>query len=92
MCFKQKRAISTFSGELVRFVDKFTYLGSNILSTEKDVNIRQAKTLTVIGRLSIIQNSDVSDEIKRDFFKAVAVSILLYGCTTLTLTNARGKI
>ena len=28
---------------------------------------------------------NLSDEIKRDFFRAVIVSILLYGCTTLTL-------
>ena len=35
-----------------------------------------------IDRLSIIWKSGLSYKIKRDLFQAVAVSILLYGCTT----------
>ena len=31
--------------------------------------------------------SDLSDKIKRNFFQAAVVSILLYGCTTWTLTK-----
>ena len=38
-----------------------------------------------IDRLSNTWKSDLSDKIKRDFFKAVAVSILVCGCTTWTL-------
>ena len=33
----------------------------------------------------MVWKSDLSDKIKWDFFQAVAVSILLYGCTTLML-------
>ena len=40
MCFKQKRVISTISGKLRKLDDLFTYCGSNILSTEGDINIR----------------------------------------------------
>ena len=40
------------------------------------------KALTAIDRLS-----DLADEIKRSFFQVAAVSILLYGCTTWTLTK-----
>ena len=42
---------------------------------------------TAIDKLSIIWKSDLTDKMKRIFFQAVAVSILLYGCTTWTLTK-----
>ena len=47
-CFKRKGTIST------RDVDQFLFLGSNILSTESDTNIRLAKILTAMNKLSII--------------------------------------
>ena len=37
--------------------------------------------------LSTIWESDLTDNIKREFFQAVAASVLLYGCTTWTLTK-----
>ena len=40
---------------------------------------------TAIDKLSIIRKSDLTDKIKRSFFQAAVVSILLYGCTTWTL-------
>ena len=41
--------------------------------------------------LSVIWNSDLTDKIKRSFFQAAIVSILLYGCTTWTLTKRLEK-
>ena len=35
--------------------------------------------------------SDLTDEIKRNFFQAAVVSVLLYGCTTWTLTKRMEK-
>ena len=58
-------------------VDNFTYIGSNISSTECDVNMQRLKEWTDIDRLSIIEKSDLPDKIKRDFFQAVFVAILL---------------
>ena len=49
MCFKQKGAISTQNDKPLKFIDQFTYLGSNISSTESDVNIRLEKAWNVIG-------------------------------------------
>ena len=43
MCFKREGAISTLSGGPLKLVDMFTYLSSNISSTECDVNICLAK-------------------------------------------------
>ena len=53
MCCKQKGTISILSGLLLKLVDQFTYLGSNISSTESDVSIRLAKAWNAIDRLSI---------------------------------------
>ena len=87
MCFKREGAISTVNGRPLELVNIFTYLGSNISSTESNVNIRLAKACTAIDRLLIIWKSDRSSKIKRYFFRAVAVSILLYGCTIWILTK-----
>ena len=38
MCFN-KKSISTLNGSSQKFVDKFTYLGSSVSSTEKDINM-----------------------------------------------------
>ena len=66
---------------------KFTYLGSSVSSTEKDIDTRLTKAWTAIDKLSIIWKSDLTDKMKRSFFQAAVVSILLYGCTTWTLTK-----
>ena len=48
---------------------------------------RQAKTWKAIGRLLVIERSDLSNKIKGNFFQAAVVFILLYKCTTWTLTK-----
>ena len=83
--FKQKTAIYTLNGKLLKLVDQFTYLSSNISFTESDVNIHLTNKWNAIERLSIIWKSELSDKIKLDFFQAIAVYILLYGCTTWML-------
>ena len=44
-------------------------------------------SFSAIDRLSIIWTSDLTDKMKRSFFQAAVVSILLNGCTTWTLTK-----
>ena len=85
MCYNQAGDISTLDGTSVKLVDKFTYLGSSVLSTEKDTRLTKAGT--AINRLSIIWKSDLTNKIKRSFFQAAVVSILLYGFTNWTLTK-----
>ena len=87
MCFNQKGDISTLNSSSLKLVDKFTYLGSSVSSTETDINTRLAKAWTAIVSLSVIWKSDLTDKIKRSFFQAAVVSILLYGCTTWMLTK-----
>ena len=91
MCFNQTGDISILDGPSLKLVDKFTYLGSSVSSTEKDINTRLMKPWTAIDRLSIIWKSDLTDKMKRSFFQAAVVSILLCGCTTWTLTRRQEK-
>ena len=72
-------------------MDKFTYLGSSVSSTEIDIATRLVKVSTAIHRLSIIWEPELTDKIKRSFFQAVVVSILLYGCSSGTLTKLLEK-
>ena len=72
-------------------VDKFTYLGSSVSSTEKDIDTRLTKAWIAIDRLSIIWRSDLTDKMKHSFFQAAVVSILLYRCTTWMLTKRQEK-
>ena len=87
MCYNQTGNIATLDGASLKLVDKFTYLWSSVSSTEKDIDTRLTKAWTAIDRLSIIWESDLTDKMKRSFFQAAVVSILLYGCTTWTLTK-----
>ena len=68
MCFKQRGDISTLKSEPLKLVDKITYLGSSISSTEKDINSQLAKAWIAIDRLSVIWKSDLGEKIKRSFF------------------------
>ena len=79
---KTRSDISTLKEGLLKLVDKFTYPGSSVSSTKNDINTQLAKVWTAIDRLSVIWKSDLVDKIKRSFFQAAVVSILLYGCTT----------
>ena len=91
MCFNQTGDISTLGGSFLKLVDKFTYLGVSVSVTEKDIDTRPAEVWTAIDWLSVIWKSNLTDEMKRSFFQAALVSILLYGCTTQTLTKQMAK-
>ena len=53
MCFNQEGTIFTLNGRPLKLVDKFTYPGSSISSTESDVSLCLVTACTAIGRLSI---------------------------------------
>ena len=91
MSFNQAGDISTQEGTSLKLVDKFTYLGSSVPSTEKDIDTRLTTAWTAIDRLSIIWKSNLTDKMKRSFFQAAVVSILPYGCPTWTLTKRLEK-
>ena len=67
MCFNQAGDISTLDGTSLKLVDKFTYLGGSVSSTEKDIDMRLMKAWTAIDKLSIIWKSDLTDKMKTQF-------------------------
>ena len=87
----QKSDISTLGGSSLKLVDKFTYPGSSVSSTEKYIDMRLTKAWIAIVKLSVIWKSDLTDKMKHSFFQAAVVSILLFGCTTWTLTKRLEK-
>ena len=91
MCYNQTGDISTLDETPLKLVDKFTYLGSSVSSTEKDIDMQLTKAWTAINRLSIRWKSDLTDKMKCSFFQAAVISILLYGCTTWMLTKRLEK-
>ena len=91
MYFNQRGDISTLNSSSLKLVDKFTYQGSSVSSTETDINTQLAKAWTAIDRLSVIWKPDLTDKIKCSFFQATVTSILLYGCTAWTLTKRMEK-
>ena len=92
MCYNQTGNISTLNRTSLKLLDKFTNLGSSISSTEKDIDTRLTKAWTAIDRLSILWKSDLTNKMKCSFFQAAVVLILLYGCTTWTLTKLLKKL
>ena len=62
--------------------NQFTRIEINISSVKSHVNICQTKVCIAIDRLSIIWKSDLPDKTNWDIFQALAMSILLHGCTT----------
>ena len=91
MCFNPAGDISTLDWTSLKLVDKFPYLGSSVSSTEKDIDTQPTKAWTDINKLSIILKSELTDKMKRSFFQAAFVSILLYGCATWTLAKRLEK-
>ena len=91
LCSNQMGNISTLDRTSLKLVDKFTYLGSSVSSTKKDINTWLTKAWTAIDKLSVIWKSDLTNKMKRSFFQTAIVSILLYGCTTWTLTKRLEK-
>ena len=58
MCYNQTGDISTLDGTSLKLVDKFTYQGSSVSSTEKGIDTRLTKAWTAYDRLSIIWKSN----------------------------------
>ena len=51
MSYQEEGQINSLNGNEIKHVDNFTYLGSNIQSTEKDISIRKAKAWVALNKL-----------------------------------------
>ena len=83
--YNQEVEIKSKNNNIIKSVKEFVYLGSNINSTERDIQIRKGKAWGALEGLNIIWKSSLTDQLKRNFFKAAVESVLIYGSTTWTL-------
>ena len=77
------------AGEIAT-VEDFTYLGSKISSdgeVKSEIVTRISKASRAFGCLkaAVFQNSQLSTDIKREVYRAVVLSTLLYGAETWTV-------
>ena len=87
------RIINPFENKVweIYFYKQLFRSSFSVSSTEKDNDTRLTKAWTAIDKLSIIWKSNLIDKMKCSFFQAAVMSILLYGCTTWTLTKRLEK-
>ena len=69
----------------------FKYLGSWVCSKERDINVRKALAWRSLNKLKLIWKSQLSRDIKLRLFRATTETILLYGCTSWSLTKQEEK-
>ena len=86
------RPAITLKGQALEEVDSFSYLGSEVEQTsraEKDVKIRIEKAATVyqMWRRKVFRSRNLSRRTKVQVFRAMVMSVLLYGAETWTVTQ-----
>ena len=82
MCVKCKGVIFNLSGKPQNLVIQYIKVGSNISSTESVIKTHLAKVWNAVDELL-----GRFDKIKQDIVQAVAVSLLIYGCTRRMVTK-----
>ena len=83
--------VKSIDREVLKNVDNFIYLGREIESTDKKIKIRIAKSWAALDKLSYIWKSPLCTTLKRNLFRAVVESVLLYGSEARTLTKKHEK-
>ncbi|KAI8509548.1 hypothetical protein Bbelb_133960 [Branchiostoma belcheri] len=83
------KAVMYMNGEQLEEVDSFTYLGGTITkdgSSLEEVRRRLGVATSAFSRLSRLwKTNNISFSVKHKLYKALVVTILLYGCETWTL-------
>ena len=79
-------------GQALEEVDSFSYLGSEVQQTsraEKDVKTRieRAATIYQMWRRELFRSRNLSRRTKVQVFRAMVMSVLLYGAETWTVTQ-----
>eukprot|EP00794_Sanderia_malayensis_P000848 gene848-143_t len=85
---KEHGQILSSSGDPISKSEDFQYLGSWIMTTKRDIEVKIAEAWAAHNKLRTIWNSDMSRRYKINFFRATVESILLYGVESWTLTKA----
>ena len=86
----------SIEGSVLKKVDCFRYLGSNISSScrlDDEINFRICKATSAFGRLNpmVFQNKNLKLKTKISVYNAVVISALLYGSEAWTLYRRQVK-
>ncbi|KAJ1161828.1 hypothetical protein NDU88_002309 [Pleurodeles waltl] len=86
----------TSEGEMLKAVDKFTYLGSTLsrsVNIDNEVDTRITKATSAFGRLreSVWKRREVKLSPKLKMYKVVILLTLLYACETWTVYERHAK-
>ena len=73
-------------------VDDFKYLGSYVVSTEKDFKHRRGKAWGAFWTMKNIWKSNLSLKLKVQLLNSAVLSVLLYGSETWILTKTLQKM
>ena len=88
MLFNQEEGeLVTLEGNRLKEVEDFKYLGAMIQSSEKDMNIRIGQAWQALNKMDKIWKSNMTKQLKINFFRATVESVLLYGAESWTLTS-----
>ena len=68
-------------------MNDFNYLGSKIISSENDIQVRIGSAWSALNKLTPIWKSNLDVSIKREFFRATAESDFTYSSQVWTWTN-----
>ena len=60
-------------------------------STERDIEVRLGQAWGALHKLDKIWKSNLSEKLKRNFFRATVESVLIYGSVSWTLTSTSEK-
>ena len=78
--------IRTNSNNVLKRVDDYKYLGSHILNSGKDFNIRKGMAWSACNKMEKIWKSNLERDFKIRIFRATIEPVLLYGSETWTLS------
>jgi len=86
--FNQRDAdLTTLTGDKLRQVDDFKYLGSWVVTSRKGVEVRIGLAWKALNKLEMIWKSKLSRKLKIQFFGSMVKSVLLYGAECWTITS-----
>ena len=86
-----KGTIAAQNGCDLEQVNDFNYLGSKIISSENDIQMRIGSAWSALYKLTPIWKSNLDVSIKTEFFRATVKSVLTYSSQAWTLTKSLEK-
>ena len=86
-CLEDTGEVKSLSGNVLKQVDNFKYLGAYLPNSYHDFNVRKGLAWTAINKLECIWKSSLDRDLKIKFFRSCVESILLYNSETWTVTK-----